>query len=280
MYLKYHRYLELNRLVGAAVVSKRFRRMLLRNPERVLEHGYLGYQFSLSAEEAALVKRAAAVDDIREFSLRVWEWMNRNDRGGGSHLGERSPQTGLPFEDAFASAPASMAPVSVARVEGIAPRSSTSEPEPASWDWRIAMKPLILVVENNREMAYGLRFALEMEGFQVALAFDGEAAVKFLKQRQPDLILADIKMPRMDGYALLRAVKGHIEWHGVPFVFVTAAADWRQAVMAKTMGADEYIVKPFELEDLIRIVKRLTKAAEKAEINPADELDGEANRGH
>ena len=70
------------------------------------------------------------------------------------------------------------------------------------------------------------------------------------------------------------------EWRDVPFVFVTAAADWRQAVMAKTMGADKYIVKPFELEDLIKVVKRLTKATEKVEAGPADELDREAHRGH
>ena len=92
MYQKYHRYPELNRLVGAAVVSKRFRRMLLRDPERVLKRGYLGYWFDLSAEEAALVKEATAVEDVREFSLRVWEWMDRNGRERGSYLGEWSPQ--------------------------------------------------------------------------------------------------------------------------------------------------------------------------------------------
>jgi CheY-like chemotaxis protein len=269
MYQKYNQYPELNRLVGAAAVSKQFRRMLLRDPERVLERGYLDYRFDLSTEEAALVKGAAAVGDARGFSLRVWEWMDH------SHPGERLSQTGLPFEHAFAGTPASMVPVPVARVEEPVP-----EPEPSSWDWRTAMEPLILVVENNREMARGLRFALEMEGFQVALAFNGETAVKFLKQRRPDLILAGVKIPHLDGYALLRTVKKHIEWRTIPFVFVTAAADWRQAVTAKSMGADDYIVKPFELEDLMKVVKRLTKAAEKAETPPADELNCEANQGY
>jgi len=127
------------------------------------------------------------------------------------------------------------------------------------------MGQLILIVDDNREMAEGLRFALETEGFEVALASDGELAVELLERRPPNLILADIKMPRMDGYALLRAVKHNAKWQAIPFVFVTAAADWREAVMAKSMGAEEYIVKPFELEDLIKVVKRLTGEIEGVE---------------
>lgn len=278
MYQQYSQYPELNRLVGAAAVSKRFRRTLLREPERVLERGCLGYRFSLSAEEAALVKGAAAAGDIREFSLRVWEWMNQNSRESGSHLEERPSWSDLPFEDTFTGTPASMVPASVARAEST-PRSSAPEPEPASWGWRIVMGILVLIVDDNREMAHGLRFALEMEGFRVALAMDGEAAIKFLEKQRPDLILADIKMPRMDGYALLRVVKQHAEWRDIPFVFVTASADWREAVMAKSMGADEYVVKPFELEDLMRVVKRLTKVTKQVEARPVDEAGCEANHG-
>jgi DNA-binding response OmpR family regulator len=130
---------------------------------------------------------------------------------------------------------------------------------------------LILIVDDNREMAQGLKYGLEMEGFQAVVALDGETAVEFLGREHPDLILADIKMPRMDGYALLRVVKQNAQWRDIPFVFVTAAADWREAVMAKSIGADEYIVKPFELEDLIKVVKQLTKMTEQAEIRAPGE---------
>ena len=133
------------------------------------------------------------------------------------------------------------------------------------------MEALVLVVDDNREMAEGLQFGLEIEGFRVALASDGELAVEFLEREQPDLILADIKMPRMDGYALLHVVKQNARWRNIPFVFVTATADWREAVIAKSIGADEYIVKPFELENLIKVVKRLTKVAERAEVSTAGE---------
>lgn len=140
------------------------------------------------------------------------------------------------------------------------------------------MDPLVLIVEDNQEMAEGLQFALEIEGFRAALASDGEVAIEFLGQEQPDLILADVKMPRMDGYALLRAVKQNAEWSKIPFVFVTAAADWRKAVTARAMGADDYIVKPFELEELIRVVRQLTNVVEKVKVGSVVALGWQANQ--
>lgn len=267
MYQKYSRYPELIRLVGAAAVSKQFQQMLLRNPEQILEHGYLGYQFDLTTEEAAVVI-SAAVGDIREFSLQLWEWMGRNGQGGNN--GSGPGEANRPLEGSFAGVPGSTVPV---RVE----EKSSADSYPFSSNstfisWRGAdMEPLILIVDDNREMAQGLRYALEMEGFRVAVASDGEIAINFLESEHPDLILADIKMPRMDGYALLRLVKQNAEWCDIPFVFVTAAADWREAVMAKSMGADEYIVKPFELEDLVSVVRRLTNEVEGVDISVAGE---------
>lgn len=272
MYQKYHQHPELIRLIGAAAVSKQFRQTLLRNPRQILEHGFLGYQFSLTVQEARLVRETAA-DNIQEFSRQVWEWMSYNgDQGGNNGNGSSrekggrrldKPQVVLPLEDILASALDTTVQMDVQEEKPpTGPFSSDSTFDP----WRgMNMNPLILIVDDNREMAQGLRFALEMEGFQVALAPDGETAIKFLERDHPHLILADIKMPRMDGYALLRVVKQNATWCDIPFVFVTASADWREAVMAKSMGADEYIVKPFELEDLMEVVRRLTDRVEKAE---------------
>lgn len=269
MYQKYAQYSELNRLIGAAAVSKRFRQTLLQNPEQVLEHGCFGYQFDLTTEEAALV-RGAVAGDIHEFSLQVWEWMSCNGNGDGSRPSKKLLQSEQSLGDVFAGTPVSTAPVYVKEE-----KQSTWCPFPSNptfFAWRDTdMDPLILVVDDNREMAEGLRFALETEGFQVALASDGESAVRFLEDEHPDLILADIKMPRMDGYALLHVVKDTVKWCDIPFVFVTAAADWREAVMAKSKGADEYIVKPFELEDLVQVVKRLTSKVAKAGLGVACE---------
>ncbi len=264
MYQKHNRYPELIRLIGATAVSKRFRQTLLRNPEQILEHGYPGYQFDLTAEEAALVSRAAT-GTVQDFSLQLWEWMSRDGHGDGSQRPEKLPQTAQLFEDVLAGTPVSTVPLSI------------EEEERHVRYRRKAMDALILVVDDNRVMAEGLQFALEAEGFRVALALDGDLAIEFLEHEEnerPDLILADIKMPRMDGYALLRAVKENPEWRDIPFVFVTAAADWREAVMAKSRGADEYVVKPFELKDLVGVVRRLMKEMGEVKIRKAGEEEG------
>jgi len=278
MYHKYNQHPELIRLIGAAAVSKQFRQMLLQNPRQVLEHGYLGYHFDLTAEEADVVSNATA-GNIQEFSLQLWEWMSGNGRGDGSRPPEEFPHTAQSFEDIFAGTQVPAVPVSVKEKKKPDRRPFTLQSTFMSPSRSVDMGALILVVDDNREMAEGLEFSLEMEGFRVALAWDGELAIEFLEREQPDLILADIKMPRMDGYALLHVVKQNAEWRDIPFVFVTATADWREAVMAKSIGADEYIVKPFELEDLIKVVKRLTKVAEKAEIGAASEKEEEEEEG-
>ena len=273
MYDKHNQHPELIRLIGAVAVSEQFRQMLLQNPRQVLEHGCLGYHFDLTTEEADVVSTATA-GTIQEFSLQLWEWMSGNGHANGSRPPEESPHTAQSFEDILASSQVSAIPVSIEKKK---PDRCPFAVQPTfmSPSRSVDMDALILVVDDNREMAEGLQFGLEMEGFRVALAWNGELAIEFLEREQPDLILADIKMPRMDGYALLHVVKQNAEWCDIPFVFVTAAADWREAVMAKSIGADEYIVKPFELDDLIEVVKVLTKGAEKAELGAASEEEEE-----
>ena len=279
MYQKYNQHPELIRLIGAAAVSKQFRQMSLQNPRQILEHGYLGYQFDLTAEEATAVNKTVA-GTIQEFSLQLWEWMGHNghESGNGSQPARELPQMAQPFEKVLASVPVSTVSGPVEEEKEASRRFSASQPTSLSRKGRISMDPLVLIVEDNQEMAEGLQFALEIEGFRVALASDGEVAIEFLGQEQPDLILADVKMPRMDGYALLRAVKQNAEWSKIPFVFVTAAADWRKAVTARAMGADEYIVKPFELEDLISVVRQLTNVVEKVKVGSVVALGRQANQ--
>lgn len=261
VYQKYEQHPELTRLIGAAAVSKQFRQALLRDPERILEHGYLGYQFDLTTEEATLVNRIVA-EDIQEFSLRLWEWMSRNGHGNDNPPIGELPRITHSFERMVASTTIPADAVSVEAEKKFVHSSFAPKPTSMLWNERADMESLILIVDDNHEMAQGLQLALEMEGFQVALALDGDVAVRFLEDERPDLILADIKMPRMDGYALLHMVKQNAGWCDIPFVFVTAAAEAREAQMAKSMGADEYIVKPFDVEELIKVVMRLTNEKE------------------
>ena len=129
------------------------------------------------------------------------------------------------------------------------------------------MLPLILVVDDNLDMTRGLQFAFEMEGYRVVCVSDVESALNFMQRQRPDLILSDVRLPGMDGHAFLRVVKQDPRWRDVPFVFLTAVADWGVAVKSKSMGADDYVVKPFQLEDLMKVVKKWTGVVEEAKVD-------------
>jgi two-component system sensor histidine kinase/response regulator len=123
-------------------------------------------------------------------------------------------------------------------------------------------KRKILVVEDNEDMLNGIRDILEMSGYQVITAVDGQEALAWMQQHRPDLIISDIMMPQMDGYELFSAVRANPKWLRVPFVFLTAKDQRLDVRLGKQLGADDYLTKPFEPEDLIVVVEaKLERAA-------------------
>ncbi len=120
-------------------------------------------------------------------------------------------------------------------------------------------RPRALVVDDDPGVRYTLREILESEGLEVEEAEDGVAALARLDAFQPDLVLSDLRMPRMDGMDLLRRVG---TGPGAPrVVLVTAHGSERQAVEAMKAGAWDYFRKPFEPEELLAVVRRATEAA-------------------
>lgn len=117
------------------------------------------------------------------------------------------------------------------------------------------MKPLILVAEDTRTILYSIAKLLEFEGFQVITAEDGQAAIDLLKTNKPDLIIADIMMPNVDGYGLYRHVHADARLKQIPFIFLTAKATKNDVRLGKEMGADDYLVKPFDPKDLVAAVR-------------------------
>ena len=119
----------------------------------------------------------------------------------------------------------------------------------------------ILVVEDHGSMSHAIQSILEGEGYTVHTATDGVEALEVMEESVPDLILADIMMPRMDGYALYEAVRARPEWILIPFVFLTARSEREDKLRGKLLGAEDYITKPFDAEDLIVSVRsRLGRA--------------------
>jgi len=119
------------------------------------------------------------------------------------------------------------------------------------------MDKTILVVEDDRSMRNGLRMTLELEGYKVMTATNGKQALEFIGLYKPDLIVADIKMPQMDGLTFMTKVRENKVWCDIPFVIVTAVVESDIEFDAKWRGAQAYMTKPFELEELLGTVNKI-----------------------
>lgn len=116
-------------------------------------------------------------------------------------------------------------------------------------------KQCILVVEDHEPLLVAVRDLLANEGFTVSTALSGADALGMMEEDRPDLIISDIMMPKMDGYALLEAVRARPEWSSIPFVFLTARTDREHRLKAQELGVDGYITKPLQFTDLLSTVR-------------------------
>jgi len=119
------------------------------------------------------------------------------------------------------------------------------------------MSAKILVVEDEQRIADILTFNLKKEGYEVVVAYDGAAGLKAAQNENPDLILLDIMMPKMDGYEVCKKVR---ETSQVPIIMLTARADETDKVLSFDLGADDYVVKPFGVRELMsRVMANLRR---------------------
>ncbi len=129
----------------------------------------------------------------------------------------------------------------------------------------------ILAVEDHETLLAGIREVLEAAGYAVSTATDGVQALQAMEEVCPDLIVADIMMPRMDGYAFYEAVRARPEWVPIPFIFLTAKAEKEDVLKGKGLGAEDYITKPFESQELLVAARtRLGRARAIREVTEAE----------
>ena len=122
-------------------------------------------------------------------------------------------------------------------------------------------KQHILVAEDYKPLLAGIRDILETEGYTVSIATDGVEALQIMERVRPDLIIADIMMPTMDGYALYEIVRARPEWASIPVVFLTSKAEKEDLLRGKDAGVEGYITKPFDPETLLVTVRTLLERA-------------------
>ena len=117
----------------------------------------------------------------------------------------------------------------------------------------------ILVVEDDRNISDLIRMYLEKEGFEVRAAFDGAAAVETFRTMDPDMVLLDIMLPVLDGWAVCAKIR---ETSKVPIIMLTAKSEVFDRIQGLEMGADDYIVKPFEMKELIARINAVLRRTE------------------
>ncbi|MCI9678045.1 MAG: response regulator transcription factor [Oscillospiraceae bacterium] len=117
----------------------------------------------------------------------------------------------------------------------------------------------ILVVEDDRNISDLIRMYLEREGFEVHTAFDGGSAVEQFRSLDPDMVLLDIMLPVMDGWAVCGKIR---EASRAPIIMITAKSEVFDRIQGLEMGADDYIVKPFEMKELIARINAVLRRTE------------------
>lgn len=123
------------------------------------------------------------------------------------------------------------------------------------------MAETILVVDDEKPIADILKYNLEKEGFRVEVALDGEGAVAAAERCRPDLVILDIMLPGLDGFAVCRKIRASSM---VPILMLTAKGDEVDKVLGLELGADDYVTKPFSTRELLARVKALLRRSQAA----------------
>ena len=118
----------------------------------------------------------------------------------------------------------------------------------------------MLVVDDSLTVRKITGRLLSREGYQVVTAKDGVDALEQLQEVLPDVILSDIEMPRMDGFELVRNIRADNQWKRVPIIMITSRTADKHRKYAEEIGADHYLGKPYDEDELLRLIGSYTQA--------------------
>ena len=119
------------------------------------------------------------------------------------------------------------------------------------------MSASILVADDEPNIVLSLEFLLKQAGFRVRTVSDGEAALAAIAQEPPDLLLLDVMIPGRDGYAVCQEIRGNPAWRDMRIIMLTAKGGEVQREKGLSLGADDYVTKPFSTRELIEQIRRM-----------------------
>ncbi|MEW5822360.1 MAG: response regulator [Cyanobacteriota bacterium] len=118
------------------------------------------------------------------------------------------------------------------------------------------MSKKVLIVDDEKDIVETLQFILESEGLECVVAYDGEEALSLAKTQNPDLIVLDVMLPKINGYKVCRLLKFDAKYKHIPILMVTARTQEEDKIIGEETGANEYITKPFDIETITKLVKK------------------------
>ena len=119
------------------------------------------------------------------------------------------------------------------------------------------MSASILVADDEPNIVLSLEFLLKQAGFRVRTVADGEAALAAIAQEPPNLVLLDVMIPGRDGYAVCQEIRSNPAWRDVRIIMLTAKGGEIQREKGLSLGADEYVTKPFSTRELVEKIRRM-----------------------
>lgn len=112
-------------------------------------------------------------------------------------------------------------------------------------------RPLVLVADDDTEIAILMEILLQREGYDVVIAMNGTEALDLIERKKPDVVVLDIMMPNLNGYEVVQRLRGASATRFLPVILLSARAGALDRKYGIRMGADEYVLKPFQAEDLL-----------------------------
>src|SRR5689334_20286740 len=120
----------------------------------------------------------------------------------------------------------------------------------------------ILVIEDEKDLVRLLKYNLEKEGYAALTATDGETGLALARKERPDLIVLDLMLPKMDGMEVCRSLRKESQ---IPIVMLTAKKEEIDRILGLELGADDYVVKPFSVRELLARIKTILRRTQPAE---------------
>src|SRR5271163_2982945 len=126
----------------------------------------------------------------------------------------------------------------------------------------VPTKRRILVVDDERDIVDLVRYNLNKNGYDVLVAYDGNEALEIARREMPDLIVLDLMLPGLSGTEVARRLKGEAPTAGIPIIMLTAKGEETDVVVGLTLGADDYVTKPFSVKILLARLATVLRRAD------------------